>query len=173
MEPAGTERKGLMKTCPFCAEELQDAAILCKHCKSDLVRNLPASQAADAGARRAIKVAAVMLAGMALVALLAATISGVRRTESPTGRTGATPPIASSGTPQDARRLQRIIEAHNESCPEVVQTFVQGRISDGTTVWNASCSNGRRFSVTGDDAKVVDCDLMKALGETACFAAFK
>ena len=31
-----------MTACPFCAEEIQDAATICEHCHADLVRGVPA-----------------------------------------------------------------------------------------------------------------------------------
>jgi hypothetical protein len=57
-----------MKTCPFCAEEIQDAAIVCKHCGRDLITpGAPARRPPRWG--RIVLVVGVLI-GAFLIALL-------------------------------------------------------------------------------------------------------
>ena len=66
-----------MKKCPFCAEDIQDAAVACKHCGRDLTGRMAGAipLAQRSGIRPAIRVLLIVLL-VAAIGLIALSVIG-------------------------------------------------------------------------------------------------
>jgi len=111
-----------MRACPFCAEEIQPAAVVCKHCG------------------RAVKGVPVVTpprrtwgwgwasAGLAVVALLGAMLLFPG---------GPEKNVAANQDAADA--LRETVRKAGQPCATVTRLYHQGNAADGTRYWNIAC----------------------------------
>jgi hypothetical protein len=98
-----------MKNCPFCAEQIQDAAIVCKHCCRELsdVSAIAVRCAADKGRRRP--------RGVGGLALLLALLGSIRDTAARAGAGTSEPAVSSPlGTDILWRQYERELDRHDK-----------------------------------------------------------
>ena len=84
--------------------------------------------------------------------------------------------ILSLSEEQRAHMFTDFMRQGGEQCV-VVKTFFQGETKDGDLFWNLKCRGGSAWSVmikndSKGTTKILQCEIMKKIGNTDCFKKF-
>ncbi len=184
-----------MKNCPFCAETIQDEAVICRFCQRDLPETGIGTDAVSAAGNGGLITQSrhrswilwpLLFAAVVLAVFLLGNRRGhdgvISSPDRPQAYSGLTPTdnpanemLLRASQSERARVLLGALETSGKPCETVVSTYYQGILEPtGAALWNVECAVGRSYAVlimndNGGSTRIMPCEQYHLTTGTKCF----